>query len=107
MSATGPYVTQGQLREQHGQIFESADTSMLSDYEQRRNGELAYILQTFYQEIAGQQNQAIAELQSQIEGVGLGLMAEQSRTNQRLEILVDEDGNVRRTQSRYPPPRER
>ena len=102
VSATGPYVTQGQLREQQGQILEQM-TALLADYEQRRNGELAYILQTFYQEIAGQQNRAITELQSQIEGVGLGLMAEQSRTNQRLETLVDEDGKIKRTQSQTPP----
>jgi hypothetical protein len=102
VSATGPYVTQIQLREQHAQILEQI-TGMLGEYEQRRNGELAYILQTFYQEIAGQQNQAINELQNQIEGVGLGLMAEQSKTNRRLETLVDEDGTLKRTQSQTPP----
>ena len=71
-----------------------AMSSMLDDYQGKRNAELAYILQAFYEELLLARQREYAELRAQMEGMGMGLMAEQSMTNQALNDLIQRgEGN--------------
>ncbi len=92
-SEEGPYLTHDAMDAYTAQTAKVI-ASMLSDYEQRRNNELAYVLQTFYAEMADRQARSFDELRNQIQGVGLGLMAEQDRANRRLETLAGPDGTL-------------
>jgi len=86
-AAADGYVTQAQLDAYTARLLTTM-TSVLGDFEQKRNGELAYVLQSFYQDLSSRQLQSYDELRGQIQGVGLGLMAEQTKANARLESLV-------------------
>jgi hypothetical protein len=86
--AQGAYVTQAQLDAYTSRML-SMMTTLLGDFEQKRNGQLAYVLQSFYQDLTNRQLQTYDELRGQIQGVGLGLMAEQDKANARLESLVN------------------
>ncbi len=87
-AATGEYVTQNQLDAYNARVLTTV-SSLLENFEQKRNGELAYVLQSFYQDLSSRQLQTYDELRGQIQGVGLGLMAEQTKANARLESLVN------------------
>ena len=86
-AAAGGYVTQDQLNTYNARVLTTV-SSLLENFEQKRNGELAYVLQSFYQDLSSRQLQTYDELRGQIQGVGLGLMAEQTKANARLESLV-------------------
>lgn len=63
-------------------------SEMLAEYRDKRNGELAYILGSLYEQLRSEQREQYDDLKARVEGVGLGLMVEQSRANARLEYLM-------------------
>ena len=69
-----------------------AMSAMLDHRQTKQNTELAYILQSFYEELRLERQRDHDELQAQVQGVGLGLMAEQSMTNAALQSLMGRDG---------------
>ncbi len=90
-ASAGGYVTVDQLDAVNARTLQAV-SAMLGSYEQRRNSDLAYALQGFYNEMMSRQMATYDDLRTQIQGVGLGLLAEQSKANARLESLVGPDG---------------
>jgi hypothetical protein len=87
----GNYVTE--------QEFEEKSTAMLrmfaelmNDYRARRDVEMAAMLRNMYGQLNDKQFADYSELRGRIEAVGLGLMAEQSRTNSRIEDIFEQTG---------------
>jgi hypothetical protein len=86
-------VTRQDLSLYSGGIMQAMST-MLDDYQTERNAELAYILKAFYEEIRLNRQREYAELRTQMEGMGMGLMAEQTMTNRALNSLIQRgEGN--------------
>jgi hypothetical protein len=67
----------------------AAVSVMLNDYQTQRNAELAMILRAFQEELRRERQREYNDLKARVQGVGLGLLAEQSRTNARIETLID------------------
>jgi hypothetical protein len=65
-------------------------SAMLSDYQDRRNAELAYILRGMVDELRKERAKELEDLKARVDVVGL-LMAEQNRTNARIQTLIDRD----------------
>jgi hypothetical protein len=88
-----PVAARGDLVTRHEMDYYSAGimrmmSDMLVDYRNERNGELAYILGSLYEQLRSEQSEQYDDLKARVEGVGLGLMVEQSRANARLEYLM-------------------
>jgi hypothetical protein len=76
------------------QEFEAKQVSMLRMFAEimnadraRRDAETASMLRTIYGSMNDRQLSNYEELRGRIEAVGLGLMAEQSKTNERLDLM--------------------
>jgi hypothetical protein len=87
LSTGAPPVTRKDLDIYAGGLMQ-AMTSMLDNYQDKRNTELAYILQTFYENMRYERAKDVSELKAQMQGVGLGLMAEQSMTQAAIMDLM-------------------
>lgn len=61
----------------------------LSESQVRQRREMAYILERFYDNLIEEQDKKYEDLRARMDGVGLGLLAEQNRTNARLTRLID------------------
>jgi hypothetical protein len=59
----------------------------MNDYRSRRDAETAAMLRTVYGSLNDRQLSDYQDLRGRIDAVGLGLMAEQSRTNERLDMM--------------------
>ena len=86
-------VTRDDLDRYSGGMMQ-AMSNMLDSRQTKQNTELAYILQAFYEELHLQRERDYDELRAQVQGVGLGLMAEQSMTNAALKSLMGRDGTL-------------
>jgi len=84
----GVPVTREDLDRYAGGIMQ-AMSGLLDNYQERRNAELAYILKGFYDTMTSEQEKKYQELRSQVHGVGMGLLAEQSVTNAALKDLME------------------
>jgi hypothetical protein len=65
-------------------------SGMLDDYQEKRNAEMAYLFQRFYEEMRFERQREYDELRAQMGGMGLGLLAEQSMTNAAIQQLIEE-----------------
>jgi hypothetical protein len=67
-----------------------AVSAMLSDYQEQRNAELAYILRGMVDEMRQERAREMDELKARVDVVGL-LMAEQNRSNAQIRNIIDRD----------------
>jgi hypothetical protein len=82
----GPYVTRQEMEEKSLAMVRTF-AELLNDDRSRRDAQMASMLRTVYGSLNDKQMTDYQELRGRIEAVGLGLMAEQSRTNERLELM--------------------
>lgn len=66
----------------------NAVSAMLLDQRAQQEGELAYVLQNLYENLKAEQRREVDDLRVQIQGMGMGLWAEQTRTTARLESIM-------------------
>lgn len=71
-----------------------AVSAMLSDYQDQRNTELAYILRGMMDELRAERAREMEDLKSRVDVVGL-LMAEQNRSNAQIRTLIDRGQGTR------------
>jgi len=72
VSAEAELITTDEMDTYMAFLMRAVD-ARLSDYQQRQNGEMAYVLQSFYREIRDKQMRDYGVLRDQIEGVELGM----------------------------------
>jgi hypothetical protein len=80
------YVTRDQLESESAAMIRMF-AEIMNDYRSRRDAETAALLQTVYGSLNDRQLSDYQDLRGRIDAVGLGLMAEQSRTNERLDLM--------------------
>ncbi|HET9235062.1 MAG TPA: hypothetical protein VFP10_13055 [Candidatus Eisenbacteria bacterium] len=64
--------------------------TMVDDAQMEHNQRMARILGQFYEEMRDEQDRKYQILRQRVDGVGLGLMSEQNRMNQRISRFIDE-----------------
>lgn len=69
-------------------------SAMLSDYQDKRNAELAYILRGMVDELRAERAREMDDLKARVDVVGL-LMAEQNRSNAQIRTLIDRGQGTR------------
>lgn len=84
----GNYVTEQELEEKSTAMMRIF-AELMNDYRARRDVEMAAMLRSMYGQLNDKQFADYSELRGRIEAVGLGLMAEQSRTNARIETIFE------------------
>jgi hypothetical protein len=67
-----------------------AMSGLMGEAQVQEKRELAYILGQFYEQLRDEQDRKYESLRQRVDGVGLGLMAEQTRTNARISRLIDQ-----------------
>ena len=80
-------VTPDQLRITAEAMLQTMAT-ILDQREEAQREEMGYLLRAFYERIRDEEETRYGELRDQIHGVGLGLLAEQTRTSARLDAIV-------------------
>jgi hypothetical protein len=63
--------------------------TVLQESQARDRAEMAGVLERFYDEVRFERKRDLDALRAEVHGVGLGLLAEQTRTNARLSRLLD------------------
>jgi hypothetical protein len=89
--ASSQYVTDQEFEEKSTAMMRMF-AELMNDYRARRDVEMAAMLRSMYGQLNDKQFADYSELRGRIEAVGLGLMAEQSRTNSRIEDIFEQTG---------------
>ena len=89
VSQTGDYLTTQDLGLYHNGFLRMMN-DRLTEYAAERDQRMVAVLNSFYDELSAEQRARYSELRSQINGVGLGLMVEQSRNNARIQSLFEQ-----------------
>ncbi len=85
------YMTQAEFDTRSSEVLKMV-VALLNDYRTRRDQELSTMMQAVYGQLNEQQTSDYRELRGRIEAVGLGLRAEQTRTNSFIEDLLGHTG---------------
>jgi len=65
-------------------------TQMMGDAQERQRRDMSYLMGRFYEEMADEQDRKYESLRQRVDGIGLGLMSEQTRTSQQISRLTDQ-----------------
>ena len=84
---SGP-VTREDLNQYSTRMLKAMET-MVDDAQMEHNQRMARILGQFYEEMSDEQDRKYQILRQRLDGVGLGLMSEQTRMNQQISRLID------------------
>jgi hypothetical protein len=88
-SQTGPPVTRDDLNRYSTRMLD-AMTHLVDESQDRQRREFAYMMGRFYEEMTDEQQRKYESLRQRVDIVGLGLMSEQTRTNQQISRLTDQ-----------------
>jgi len=89
IETTAQVVTRDDLNQYSNRILVSL-TRLMDESQDRQRKEFGYMMGRFYEEMANEQERKYESLRQRVDGIGLGLMSEQTRTSQQISRLTDQ-----------------